>query len=345
MEPEHPIDNKQKIHIMKAIKLISSAICFLFLQTTFANNVNLNWEETLRVQLNKTIGSDNFSFEKLNVTSSEKKFSGIGTFFGKSGVGFTVSYDSDNSIGFFEASMPSNAKMKVSNSSLAKLSGQKLENFIPSAIKKTVYLESFSFYFSKEEKAGSDKKEKKVKQFNLVFNALKSWEFFSTTNVELEQIKVNFQFDYPNDKNRKKTFINLTGMTKVFGKTLDVTAKLSNKKEDLLLIAETGNLTLQSTLQSITGEKTINKFELPNNLIQLQLNQGVVTIAPYQDWMTLSSTSNFGNVDVFLQQKKVKRKKKTSYLVTITPPKDFKVSQIHKGLKALDAIDLSGQKL
>ena len=332
---------------MKAIKLITTAICLLFLQITFATQVDLDWEETLRVQLNKTIGSENFSFEKLNVTTSEKKLSGNGTFFGKSGVGFTVSYDSDNSIGFFEATMPSNAKMKVSNSSLAKLAGHDLKSFVPDAIKKAIYLEKFNFYFSKEKKEGGEKDEteKRIKQFNLVFNALKSWEIFSSANVELEQIKVNFQFDYPNDKNRKKTFVNLTGMTKAFGKSLDVTAKLSNKKEDLLLIAETGNLTLQSTLQSITGKKTINKFELPNNLIHLQLNQGVITIAPYQDWMTLNCTSNFGNVEVFLQQEKVKRKKKTSYLITITPPKDFKVSKIHNGLKALDAIDLSGQKI
>jgi hypothetical protein len=90
MEPEHPIDNKQKIHVMKAINLISTAICFLFLQVSFATQVDLDWEETLRVQLNNTIGSDNFSFEKLNATTSEKKLTGNGTFFGKSGVGFDL---------------------------------------------------------------------------------------------------------------------------------------------------------------------------------------------------------------------------------------------------------------
>ncbi len=330
---------------MKAIKLISTAICLLFLQTTFATKVDLGWEETLRVQLNKTIGSDNFSFEKLNVTTSEKKISGVGTFFKKSGVGFTVSYDSDNSIGFFEATMPSNAKMKVSNSALTKLSGQKLENFIPSAIKKTVYLEKFSFYFSKEEKAGSDEKEKKLKQFNLVFNGLKSWEIFSTANVNLEQIKIDFQIDYPNDKAKRKTYTTLSGMTKIAGKTLDLSAKLTSKKEELQLIAQTEKLEFKGTLQSLVGKKSIKGFDIPDNLINLKLNEATLTVAPYQDWMTIASSSNFGNIEVFLQQKKVKRKKEKSYLVTITPPKNFKVSKIHKGLKALDAIDLSGQKI
>ncbi|MFK8005012.1 MAG: hypothetical protein AB8H03_01520, partial [Saprospiraceae bacterium] len=332
---------------MKAIKLITTVICLLFLQTVFATQVDFNWEETLRVQLNKTIGSENFSFEKLNVTTSEKKISGVGTFFKKSGVGFTVSYDSDNSIGFFEATMPSNSKLSVTNSDLVKLAGQKLEDIIPSAIKKGIYVEKFNFYFSKEKKAGGKKNEteKKIKQFNLVFNALKSWEIFSSANVELEQIKVNFQIDYPKEKDRRKSFVNLTGMTKIFGKTLDITAKLNNKKEELQLIAQTEQLELKGTLQSLVGKKNIKGFDIPDNLINLQLNEATLTIAPYQDWMTLASTSNFGNVEVFLQQKKVKRKKKTSYLITITPPKDFKISKIHNGLKALDAIDLSGQKI
>jgi len=255
---------------MKTIKLISTAICLLFLQTTFANNIDFDWEEKLRVQLNKTIGSENFSFEKLNVTTSEKKLTGTGTFFKKSGVGFTVSYDSDNSIGFFEATMPSNAKMKVSNSELAKLAGQNLENIIPSSIKKGIYLEKFNFYFSKEEKMekeegdDEDETETKIKQFNLVFNALKSWEIFASANVELEQIKVNFQFDYPNLKEKRKTFVNLTGMTNIFGKSLDVTAKLTDKKEDLLLIAQTDKVALKSTLQTLVGKKSIKGFDIPD---------------------------------------------------------------------------------
>ncbi|MFK7775637.1 MAG: hypothetical protein AB8F94_26075 [Saprospiraceae bacterium] len=330
---------------MKAIKLTTTIICLLFLQTTFATQVDFDWEETLRVQLNKTIGSENFSFEKLNATTSEKKLTGIGTFFNKSGVGFTVNYDSDNSIGFFEATMPSNAKMKISNNALAKLSGQKLDVFIPDDIRKIVYLEKFSFHFSKEEKAGSDETEKKVKQFNLVFNALKSWEIFSTANVELEQIKVDFQIDYPNDKAKRKIFSTLTGMTKIAGKSLNLSAKLTSKKEELQLIAQTEKLEFKGTLQSLVGKNSIKGFDLPDNLIKLNLKEATLTVAPYQDWMTIASSSNFGNVEIWMQQRKVKSKKETSYLVTITPPKDFKVSTIHQGLKALDAIDLRSQKI
>ena len=179
---------------MKTIKLILTAGCFLFLQTTFANinQIDFYWEDKLRVHLNKAIGSENFSFEKLNVTASEKKLSGTGTFFGKSGIGFTVSYDSDNSIGFFEGVMPSNAKMSVTSSDLVKLAGQNLKNAIPDGIKKGIYLEKFNFYFSQEEKKekeegdDEDETETKVKQFNLVFSALKSWEIFSATNVKLD---------------------------------------------------------------------------------------------------------------------------------------------------------------
>jgi len=148
---------------MKTIKLILTTTCFLFLQATFANTIptDADWEEKLRIHLNSVIGSENFSFEKLKITSSEKKLSGTGTFFGKSGVGFTVSYDSNNSIGFFEGVMPSNAKMSVTNDALVKLAGQNLKNVIPSGIAKSIYLEKFNFYFSKE---GKKKKKKETKR-------------------------------------------------------------------------------------------------------------------------------------------------------------------------------------
>ena len=338
---------------MKTIKLILTAGCLLFLQTTFAttNQVDFDWEDKVRVHLNKAIGSENFSFEKLKVTASEKKLSGTGTFFGKSGVGFTVSYDSDNSIGFFEGVMPSNAKMSVTNNALVKLAGQDLKSAIPSGIKKGIYLEKFNFYFSKEDKKekeegdDEDETETKVKQFNLVFSALKSWEIFSGANVKLEQIKIRFQFDYPNLKEKRKTFANLTGMTKVFGQTLDVTAKLNDKKEELKLIAQTQKVGLKSTLQSLAGKKSIKGFDIPDKLINFYLEDATLTFAPYQDWVTVDANSNFGNVEIWAQRKKVKRKKKTSYLVTISPPKDFKFSKIDNSLKSLNAIDLTGQKI
>ncbi len=338
---------------MKTIKLILTATCFLFLQTAFANTnpTKLDWEEKLRVHLNAAIGNENFSFEKLNVTTSEKKLSGTGTFFGKSGVGFTVSYDSDNSIGFFEGVMPSNAKMSVTNDALVKLAGQNLKNAIPSGISKGIYLEKFNFYFSKEDKKdkkkGDDEEEteRKVKQFNLVFNVLKSWEIFSGAKVKLDQIKINFQFDYPNLKEKRKTFANLTGQTKVFGKTLDVTAKLNDKKEDLQLIAQTEKIALKNTLQSLVGKNSIKGFDIPDKLINFYLQDAALTFAPYQDWVTINANSNFGNVDLWVKREKKKGKKKTAYLVTISPPKGFKFSKIDNHLKSLDAIDLSGQKI
>jgi len=338
---------------MKTIKLILTVTWFLFLQATFANTIQTeaDWEEKLRVHLNSAIGNENFSFEKLHVTTSEKKLSGTGTFFGKSGVGFTVSYDSDNSIGFFEGVMPSNAKMSLTNDALVVLAGQNLKNAIPSGISKGIYLEKFNFYFSKEDKKekkkGDDEEEteRKVKQFNLVFSALKSWEIFSGANVKLDQIKINFQFDYPNLKEKRKTFVNLTGLTKVFGKTLDVTAKLNDKKEDLQLIAQTEKIALKNTLQSLVGKNSIKGFDIPDKLINFYLQDANLTFAPYQDWITINANSNFGKVDLWVKREKVKRKKKTSYLVTISPPKDFKFSKIDNSLKSLNAIDLSGQKI
>ncbi|MEM6966731.1 MAG: hypothetical protein AAF573_18345 [Bacteroidota bacterium] len=322
---------------MKTIQLILTATCLLFLQTTWAHQVDLDWEETLRVQLNQALGSSSFSIEQLDVNTSEKQLTGTGTFFNKSGVGFTVSYESDQKIGFFEATMPLNSKVAVTNSQLVNMAGKNLQDLIPDAIKKSVYLEHFSFHFSKENK--------KVKQFNLGFNALKNWELFSAAHVEMEQIKVIFQIDNPSEKNKRKMYSTLTGVTKLMGKTLNLSAQLRSKKEELQLIAETGNLNLKSSLRELVGKKSIRGISVPNNIFNLNLDAATLTVAPYQDWLTITSTSNFGNVEVWLHQTKKKRKKKKEYVVTITSPKDFKLSKINKKLKFLDAVDLSGQKI
>jgi len=161
----------------------------------------------------------------------------------------------------------------------------------------------------------------------------------------LDQIKIKFQFDYPNLKEQRKTFVNLTGKTKIFGKTLDVTAKLNDKKEDLELIAQTEKIALKSTLQSLVGKNSIKGFDIPDKLINFYLQDASLTFASHQDWMTINANSNFGKVDLWAKREKVKRKKQTSYLVTISPPKGFKFSKIDNGLKSLDPIDLSGQKI
>ena len=107
----------------------------LFLSTKgIANENPINWEETLRVELNKLIGSESFYFDQLDVSVSDKKISGTGTFFGAKDVQFQVSYWSEGQIGNFTAQIPEKAKVAISTRELTQLAGQDLQRLLPKAI-------------------------------------------------------------------------------------------------------------------------------------------------------------------------------------------------------------------
>jgi hypothetical protein len=292
------------------------------------------WEAILVEHLNDLLGSESFSIESLDASVGDRQLEGKGTFFGYSNIEFSVQYEGEGEIGFFEAKMPSNSKVEISNNSLKSLAGQKLEDLLPNAIRKGIYLEKFNFKVSK--------KEKKVEQFHLWFNALRNWELFSATHIELEQIKIDIQIDHPTQKAKRKTHGILIGKTSLAGKILDLSADLTHKKEELELSGKTADLAFNTSLQALVGKSNLKGISIPDNLISIDLKDALFTVAPYQEWMTLVADSNFGQVDLWVKKAD---KKKTSYLITIQPPEGFKLSQINKNLKALDRIDLSGQKI
>ena len=231
---------------MKTIRpiLLNLALCFVSF-SLLATPVEDNYEEILRVHLNSLLGSKSFSFQSLDVQAANKSVSGNGTFFGTSNVGFELQYDSDNQHGYFEATMPSNAKVQVSNRALQKLAGQKLQKLLPDALSKGVYLEKFSFTANKESK--------KIENLNLWFNCLRNWELLEGSSFSLEQVKVNFLIDHPTDKAKRTLEGQLTGITQLGSKPLELSGKIRSKKENLQLSAKTESLQLKSTLQSLAG--------------------------------------------------------------------------------------------
>lgn len=310
---------------------------FLLLQTHIAraHAPAPEWETILVQHLNNLLGSEAFSIESLQIATTAQQLTGKGTFFGYSDISFSATYSSDNEIGFFEATMPSNAEMEISNKSLRKLADQKLEDLLPDALRKGIYLEKFNFTISP--------KDKKVEQFHLWFNALRNWELFSSTNLELEQVKIDIQIDHPTQKTKRKTHGILIGQTRVGGKILDLSADLTSQKEDLKLAGKTANLAFNSSLQDLLGKSNLKGIAIPDKMLALDLKDAIFTVAPYQDWITLVAQSNFGQVDLWV--KKGEKKKNTEYLITLQPPVGFQLSQINKNLKSLDRIDLSGQKI
>lgn len=326
---------------MKTIRpyLLSLALCLIGLPL-LANTIEDDYEEMLRVHLNDLLGSKSFSFQTVEVQAADKSVSGTGTFFGTADVGFALQYDGDNKLGLFEATMPSNAKVQVSNKALQKLAGQKLQKLLPTALAKGVYLEKFSFTANKETK--------KIDNLNLWFNCLRNWELLEGTSFSLEQVKVNFSVDHPTEKTKRNLTGILTGITQLDSKPLSLSGKISGQKENLQLSADTEGLQLKSTLQSLAGKAGIRGIKMPSSVINLSLNDGLFTVAPYQKWATLDANSNLGKTAIFVSKnmgKSKREKKKIQYLVKITTPADFKLSKLNPKLKVLDKLPLGGQTI
>ena len=314
-------------------------IYFSLINSSFAHQTADSWESELTTQINKLLPSTTFSFEELVVSTNQKKITGKGTFFKQPNITFEATIGTNGTIKTFIANMPSNAKIAVSNNDLERLTGQNLIALIPNALEKSVYLEQFNLAFNTQDKV--------IEKVDLTFNGLNNWEFLQGNTLELTQIKVNITTDYPTQSNRRKFSSILTGVTKIGGKSVNLTAQLTTNKEALILTGQTGKLNFKNSLEGIIGQSDIRGWDIPNIIFNIQLNKGILNIAPYQKWVTLAANSNWGKIDVWTKQKAQADKdgKKLDYVVTITTPKDFKISKIHTKLKVLDGVNLANQQI
>jgi len=320
---------------MKAQTIFLVVFLSMMSNAMMATSLPQNWEEMLRVELNKAIGNESFSFEALDVQPSVKKITGTGTFFGTSGVQFQVTYLSNQQIGSFSAQLPSDAGVGVSSSEITQLVGQPLKDFVPSAISKAVHLSAFGFTFSKEKKA--------VERIDLQFNCLDNWQMLQYSHLKLDAIQLEFRVDQPSEKTKRTIKGKLLGKTKIGGVDVDVLAALTKGKKDIQLKGLIGTMKLQTGLKSIANNISFVDFPVPNALANLDLKNTELTLAPHQDWVLLVADSNLGRVKAFVQKNEPKKKGEFYYVVVVSPPKNFKLSQLNNKLKVLDGLDVSNQ--
>ena len=327
--------NFVKTKFMKNIALFLSITFLFFASPLCAEQPAADWKETVRLQLNKILPGESFSIESIDKVSTEnKEVSGKGTFFKKKGVAFTVQYDSNESIGFFSATMPADSKLGLSNAELSSLAGQNLNTLIPSALKESVALHQFAFSFSKEDK--------NVKELDLICKALRNWEVFSSAKLALEEIELNFKVFNPTKAEKRSYDNRLTGVLNTGGKSIQVQAALTEKKEDLRFIGKTGDWNFRTSLQSLTGRKKFIDLNMPGEFLDINLSDITLTLSPYQDWMSMDASTNLGEVNLWLKQND---KKKNDYIATFTIDKDVKLSKINKKLEVIDFVPLAGQKI
>lgn len=301
---------------------------------SLANN---SWEETLRTSINTLFPDAGFSFENLDIDSNAKSITGTGTFFNQSGISFSASFYSLTSIRSFEASFPSYAKVGIGEGAISKRAGENLNRLLPSGLSGGMYLRKFSFDFAEAEK--------KVENLQMWFDFPGNWSLLPANVMQLNQVKVHFDIDHPSSKNTRNTKGNISGNARFGSFPVAMAAQISSKdKDDLQFSGRIGNLGLSESIQSLAGTNSLMGLPVPSQVISLNLKDALITVRPKKDWASIDAQSNWGNVSLWAQ-KAQEAGKSMDYVVVISPPQGFKVSNINSKLTALDGLDLSGQKI
>ncbi len=294
-------------------------------------------EETVRLKLNELIGNKNYSFESLNAHESGKGLKGIGTFFSKKNVGFTIYYDTLSQNASFELDLPSNAKIGLNKNDVKSLTGASFKNMIPKALRKGLSLRNFNFKFNKERK--------EISEVDLTFDFLKNWELLRFNKFSLNNIKVVLNIKYPKEGEKKASSAILEGLTSIAGKPVLFSANLKEDQKSIEYVATVKDINFKSSLISLVGDASLGGISIPEKLFDIKLPSTQLTVKPGAKSILFNSVATFGVVDGYINKvEKPKRGNKNySYLLTIAPHKDAKLSKISDKLKILDKIDLSKQ--
>ncbi|MFK7931972.1 MAG: hypothetical protein AB8G22_00600 [Saprospiraceae bacterium] len=297
-------------------------------------------------QLEQTLGKllDNkvYQITSHQFSAANKQLTGEATLFKKQRIAFTAAYDGDQQLADVVFSFPAGSELKISNRAWQKMAGASLRAYVPKELERSLQLKSLGIQVSKAEQQEDDSK---IKQLDLSFHAVKGWDMLASKAMTLENIVIDFAIENPTLKAKRSTNATLTGITKLGSVAVDMSAALTPKKEELQLSGTTQQeLRFQKAITSIIGQRQIKGVSLPDVMVDMALNEAMLTVAPYQKWSTLNATSNWGLVDIYLH-KNAKKKGKLEYVAAFQLHDDFKFSNIHNSLGILNKLNLGGQKI
>ncbi|PHN08105.1 coiled-coil domain-containing protein [Flavilitoribacter nigricans] len=320
------------------MKTIGPFFLFLLVHlSTSATTPGANdWKLILQDQLAAIMDQRSFSLEKVDVNTGNREITGQGTFFGVTGVHFRAAYTESSAIGDFTLEFPERAELSIRESAIGRLTGGSLAELVPAALGRAVYLQQFGFSVSKTDK--------QIAALHLGFRSPVKWHLLPGNNFPLQQIALRFQVDHPTDKKQRRVKGILNGRSFLGSTPVDLEAELGQQREALTLRSRLANVGLKSSLQAIAGQSAFQGISLPDAVIDLQLEEGTLSVLPYRKQANIVAQSNLGTVDAWMQNA-VESDKKMDYVVVISPPAGFKLSSLNDRLKSLDAIDLSGQKI
>ncbi len=320
---------------MKAQHLIIT-LAFLFSSVLAFAETNPKWEEELRNQLHTLLGNEYVQIGDFDVSTEKRSASAQASILGVKNVRLNVLFHDNNRLAELEAHFPKGEGPSLSDRHLRKLGGKRMQQLIPKELDRGLMLEQLGFRQNKDESG--------IEQLNLTFTTNQSWQLLDNKHFSLDQLRFYFEVLHPNHESNRQIAGELIGMSSLSNLPLLLKARLEEQKEAMVFTGNTTGIRLQKGLHQLAGSSLTNSLSIPDAMLDLQLDEVEVKLAPYKKWMALQGISNLGRVEAFVQ-KQQKKKEPYFYTVVIQPPADFKLSKLHSKLSSLDGISLANQKI
>ena len=245
------------------------------------------------------------------------KVSGTATFFQMTSVTLVATFSSADAMARFELQFPSGSKL--SNEVQQKLAKQNFVNWIPGDIQKMVSLKSLYLELAQNT----------VSTIGIQFIAQQDWN--PVTGMAAKNITVDFNLNDP--LGAVSISSTLKSDFKIGDANIKTSATLSSNPTDCVLKGDISNLSLGNVLSTLGMNKSP---EWPDAFWNLSMSQGTISIAPFAKTLSLNTTSDFGQVEFFINASKAP----VEFMVGVSPPSDFSFKRLDQNLGVLDNVGL-----
>jgi predicted nucleic acid-binding Zn-ribbon protein len=258
-----------------------------------------------------------FSDLKTESSSGGFKVSGNATFFQMNSVTLVATFASTDVMARFELQFPTGSKLPTDVQH--KLAKQNIVNWMPGDIQKVVSLKSLYLELAQNT----------IITIGIQFAAQQDWN--PVTGIAAKNIVVDFNLNNPLGTVSVSSTLKSDFM--IGDASIKVGAILSSNPNDCVLTGNISNLSLGNVLSTIGMTKAP---EWPDAFWNLSMSKGSISIAPFAKTLSLNATSDFGQVEFFINASKTP----VEFMVGVSPPSDFSFKRLDQNLGVLDNVGL-----
>ena len=268
--------------------------------------------------------NEDYTFSDLSVTEAGGgyRISGNATFFQISSVTLVATFPNNEVMARFELQFPGGSILP--EAAQQKLAKQTFTNRIPADIRNVVTLNSLYLELAQNT----------ISTVGIQFSGTRAWQ--PVSGITAKDITVDFNLNNP--LSAVSVAATLKSNLTLGEVNIEVTSVLSSNPNDCVLTGEVKSLSFGNVLASIGMQKAP---EWPDALWNLAMQNGKISVAPFAKTMALSLTSDFGEVEFYINGSTVP----TEFMVGVSPPSDFSFAKVDPTLSVLDNVGLKNTAL